>query len=73
MNPPPFLLITGESFHIVSVEPGRDRGVFLLTMGCLPRKVPREAVHLLCQGPNREPVRLIAPPVGMSLSVRQVY
>jgi hypothetical protein len=65
MNEPAQLIISGESYPIAAIEPGQDRGLLLLTLGRLPKITSTSAVMMLCQGPNREPVRLSTIPDGV--------
>ena len=47
MNPPAFLVIAGEPYPIVSIEPGWDRDLLHRTMSRLPAKIAKEAKVVL--------------------------
>ena len=52
------MVISGESYLIAAIEPGQDRDLLLLTLSHPSKMTSKSAVMMLCQGPNREPVRL---------------
>jgi hypothetical protein len=74
MIPPAELIIAGEAYAVLALTTG-PHGEFCVTLDRAPVIDPRkcEAVVMLCQGRNREPLRLCSLPDGPRLRLRTIY
>ena len=74
MTPPAELIIAGQTYAVLSQTTG-PHGEICVTLDRAPVIDPRkrEAVILLRQGRNREPLRLCSLPDGPWLRLRTIY
>ena len=76
MTPAAQIIIAGEAYAVLTLtpapgRPGEIHAVLDRSPFIDPRK--REAVLMLHQGANREPMRLCSPPDGPRLRLRAIY
>jgi hypothetical protein len=74
MTPSPELIITGQAYTVLALSTG-PHGEICVTLDRAPVIDPRkqEAVVMLRQGRNREPLRLCSLPDGPRLRLRTIY